>query len=66
MLKMNHFSYRFSAEERRRQKKSLFQLGDEEETLTHFGKSIADIDRFDDPRDEEVGAGDDEKRLDCE
>jgi len=38
---------------RRAGKKSLFVLGDEEETLTHAGRDIADIERFEDPRSDE-------------
>ena len=51
---------RFAAERVNQGKKqgSIFNLG-EEETLTHFGKSLADIERYDDPKsdDEDDGTG---------
>ena len=45
---------RFAAERINQGKKqgSIFNLG-EEETLTHFGKSLADIERYDDPRSDD-------------
>ena len=50
---------RFAAERINQGKKpgSIFNLG-EEETLTHFGKSLADIERYEDPRSDDE---DDEK-----
>ena len=59
---------RFAAERINQGKKnsSIFNLG-EEETLTHFGKSIAEIERFDDPRsdddDDEGGGATGRKKL---
>lgn len=57
---------RFAAERINQGKKqgSIFNLG-EEETLTHFGKSLADIERYDDPRsdDEDEGGDPTNKKL---
>ncbi len=64
---------RFVALEKARRRKALFQLGgdndEEEATLTHSGRPISDMERFDDPRsDDERGDEDEEgeKRLDGE
>ncbi len=56
---------RMAAMDKRRRKKTLFQLAeDEEETLTHGGRAIADIERFEDPRsDDEDDEAD--KKLDA-
>ena len=42
---------RFTAE-RQTSKKNLFNLG-EEETLTHFGKNLAEIETFEDPKSDD-------------
>ena len=61
---------RFAAERINQGKKqgSIFNLG-EEETLTHFGKSLADIERYEDPRsddeDEDGSGGAGRKKLDA-
>lgn len=58
---------RFAAAERARRKKTLFQLADDEETLTHSGRAIADIEKFEDPRSDDEGPEDEEgKKLDGE
>ena len=51
---------RFAAERINQGKKqgNIFNLG-EEETLTHFGKSLADIERYDDPRSDDDDDGED-------
>jgi len=57
LLLENDIFRRFSLAERSRRasKKSLFQLGDEEETLTHSGRAISEIERFEDPRSDDEG-----------
>uniref|UniRef100_A0A0K2TJ27 Nucleolar protein 14 n=1 Tax=Lepeophtheirus salmonis TaxID=72036 RepID=A0A0K2TJ27_LEPSM len=45
-------------------KQSKFNLGDDEEILTHFGQSLAEVERFEDPRSEDED--DDNKKLDSE
>lgn len=40
-------------------KKSVFNLG-EDETLTHFGKALSEIEQFEDPRSDDE---DDDKKL---
>ena len=53
---------RFAAE-RQSKGKNLFNLG-EEETLTHFGKSLAEIETFEDPKsDDDDEEGEDGARL---
>ncbi len=58
---------RFAAAERARsRKRSLFHLGgdDEEESmLTHSGRAISEIERFDDPRSDEEGEDEEDKKL---
>ena len=57
---------RFAAERINQGKKqgSIFNLG-EEETLTHFGKSLADIERYEDPRsDDDDDEGYNASRMD--
>lgn len=48
------------AGDKRRDKKNLFNLG-EEETLTHFGRSLEEIERFEDPRSDDED--DDDARI---
>ena len=52
---------RFAAAEKSRRKKNLFQLGEEEE-LTHRGRAISDIQKFEDPRSDEE-EDEEEKKL---
>ncbi len=42
--------------QRKHERSSLFNLNDEEEELTHYGRSLGEMDRFDDPNltDEEA------------
>ena len=53
---------RFTAERLgKNAKKSIFNLGGgEEETLTHFGKALSEIEQFEDPRSDDE---DDDKKL---
>ena len=51
---------RFTAEKSRSKSGSIFNLG-EEETLTHFGKSLAEIETFEDPKSDDE---DEDKKLD--
>ncbi|CAB4056288.1 NOP14 [Lepeophtheirus salmonis] len=46
-------------------KQSKFNLGDDEEILTHFGQSLAEVERFEDPRSEDED-DDNKKKLDSE
>ena len=61
---------RFAAEMKRGKKRKKFNLDDdddifaqgEEEVLTHFGKNLAEIEKFEDPRSDDEG-DDDEAKL---
>lgn len=44
---------RFTAERLKTQKRNIFSLDDDDDTLTHFGKSLSEIDRFEDPRSDD-------------